>query len=380
MKDEIVRPTLYRYLFRKASRLKTPLSGAFEISPLCNMDCKMCYIKMTKEEMNKVGRQRTIDEWIDIAKQAKEMGTLFILITGGEPFLQKDFKELYIKLYNMGFVISINTNATLISEKDIEWLSKYKPMRVNVTLYGSSNETYKRLCNNEKGFDQATRGIKLLQEASIPVKINASMTPYNEQDLEGIFDFGKKNNLYVQATSYMYPPVRKDENSVGKNKRFTAKEAAINLVRIKRLRMNDDDFITYAENFKNGISINDEMIDECMDAEGESMKCRAGISTFWISWDGKMMPCGMMNKPAYYPFEIGFKEAWHKIVEESSKIRLPIECSSCKNRGVCKSCAATSIAEEGDSVKKPLYMCNMTAELIKEIERVYEGIVYQKNK
>ncbi|WP_455537622.1 radical SAM/SPASM domain-containing protein [Terrisporobacter sp.] len=379
MKDEIVRPTLYRYLFRKASISKIPFSGAFEISPLCNMDCKMCYIKMTKDEMNKIGRQRTVDEWIEIAKQAKSMGMLFILITGGEPFLQKDFKELYIKLYNMGFVLSINTNATLISEKDIEWLSKYKPMRVNVTLYGSSNETYKKLCNNEKGFDQATRGIKLLQEASIPVKINASMTPDNEADLEGIFNFGKKNNLYVQATSYMYPPIRKDESSIGKNKRFTAKEAAINSVRIKRLRMDDNEFISYTENFKNGIFNHNETIDECMDIEGENMKCRAGISTFWISWDGKMMPCGMMNKPAYYPFEIGFEEAWKKIVDVSSKIRLPIECSTCKNRAVCKSCAATSIAEEGNSNKKPLYMCNMTSEIIKETQRVYNEIICQNN-
>ncbi len=54
----------------------------------------MCYVRMSKEEMNKVGRQRTVDEWIEIAEQAKEMGTLFILLTGGEPFLQKDFKEL----------------------------------------------------------------------------------------------------------------------------------------------------------------------------------------------------------------------------------------------------------------------------------------------
>ena len=63
-----------------------------------------------------------IRDRIEIAEQAKEMGTLCILLTGGEPFLQKDFKELYIKLYNMGFILSINTNATLITEKEVEWL------------------------------------------------------------------------------------------------------------------------------------------------------------------------------------------------------------------------------------------------------------------
>ena len=94
MYNEVIKPQLTEYLYRKAYISKTPLSGAFEISPLCNMDCKMCYVRMSKEEMNKVGRQRTVDEWIEIAEQAKEMGTLFILLTGGEPFLYKDFKEL----------------------------------------------------------------------------------------------------------------------------------------------------------------------------------------------------------------------------------------------------------------------------------------------
>ena len=44
-------PLTSRYLFGKASINKTPLSGTFEISPLCNMDCKMCYIKLNEKEM-----------------------------------------------------------------------------------------------------------------------------------------------------------------------------------------------------------------------------------------------------------------------------------------------------------------------------------------
>ena len=371
MYNEVIKPQLTEYLYRKAYISKTPLSGAFEISPLCNMDCKMCYVRMTKQEMNKVGRQRTVDEWIEIAEQAKEMGTLFILLTGGEPFLQKDFKELYIKLYNMGFILSINTNATLITEKEVEWLKKHKPMKVNVTLYGDCNETYERLCNNPKGFDQATRGIKLLQYASIRVKINASMTPFNEDDLEGIYKFGEENNLVVQATSYMYPPIRKDESSVGVNNRFTAKEAADNYIKIRKLRMDEKKFDLFIQKLEEGINTDDELIDECMDIEdGEGMKCRAGASTYWISWDGKMMPCGMMTKPYYYPFEIGFKKAWENIVEDSQKIRLPLECSSCKKRESCRVCAAMCLAEEGNFNKKPSYVCEMTEELIEEVKRI----------
>ncbi len=99
----------------------------------------------------------------------------------------------------MGFILSINTNATLITEKEIEWLKTNKPMKSECYFVWCCNETYERLCNNPKGFDQATRGIKLLQDASIRVKINASMTPFNEDDLEGIYKFGEENNLVVQA-------------------------------------------------------------------------------------------------------------------------------------------------------------------------------------
>lgn len=361
------------YLFNKASARKILLSCAFEISPLCNMDCKMCYIRMTKEELDKRGRLRTIDEWIQIAEQLKEMGTLYILITGGEPFLYKDFKELYIKLYNMGFVISINSNATLINDEIVEWLSQYPPQHINVTLYGGSNKTYKRLCNNPKGFDQATRGIKLMQDAGIRVKINCSVTPYNECDLESIFAFGKKHKLQINATSYMYPPIRKDETSIGKNNRFTPEEAATNFVRINKIRMEKEQFMYHAKRVLEDMVLEDDSLgDECLVQEGQSMKCRAGKSTGWFSWDGKMMPCGMMNSPVAYPFEEGVKNAWSKIIEETDKLRLPVECSNCKKRGICKACAATSVAEAGSISKEPKYMCNMTDKIIEKVSLEYD--------
>ncbi|MFR4670868.1 MAG: radical SAM protein [Intestinibacter bartlettii] len=117
MNVKTVEPLIATYLSDKAVKNKIPLSGTFELSPICNMDCKMCYVKMTKSEVDKVGRLRTVEEWISIAEEAKDAGMLFLLITGGEPLLYKGFKELYLKLVKMGLIISINTNATLIDEE-----------------------------------------------------------------------------------------------------------------------------------------------------------------------------------------------------------------------------------------------------------------------
>lgn len=356
------------YLFRKANKYKIPLSGAFEITPLCNMSCKMCYSKLTKEERDLKGRERSLEEWLYIAEQAKKEGTLFLLLTGGEPFLKKDFKELYISLYNMGFIISINSNATLIGEEDVEWLSKYPPMCVNVTLYGGCNETYNNLCNNPKGFDQATKGIQLLKNAGIQVKINASITPYNVNDLEDIIFYANTNNLHIQATTYMFPPIRKDKNLIGKNDRFTSEEAGKILAKINYIKMGEEKFNIYKDKLKQRIS--QENDGECLYTEGKNMQCRAGVSTYWITWDGKMLACGMMDNIKSYPFEEGFKESWAKIVTSTKNVRLPIECANCNNKNICSMCAAKSVTETGESTSVPTYMCEMTREYIEEVKNM----------
>ena len=108
----------------KSTLENIPLSGAFELLPLYNMDCSMCYIRLAPEEMKRHGRIRAADEWIAVAKEMKEKGILFILLTGGEPLLYKDFKKLYSSLRNMGVIVTINTNGTLINEDIASFLEK----------------------------------------------------------------------------------------------------------------------------------------------------------------------------------------------------------------------------------------------------------------
>ena len=119
-----------------------PVIGNFELLPLCNMDCKMCYIKMSQSDVNKKGGLKTADEWLSIAREARNAGTIYLLLTGGEVFLYKDFKYLYTELTKMGFIITVNTNATMINEEVLEWFAQIPPKCVNVTLYGGSDETY----------------------------------------------------------------------------------------------------------------------------------------------------------------------------------------------------------------------------------------------
>ena len=126
--------TLERQLFDKAGKEKIPIYGILELLPLCNMNCKMCYVRMEKKEMEKKGKLRTAPEWLTLAKEMKDNGTLFVLLTGGEPLLYKEFKELYLGLKELGMIITINTNGTLIDEEWAEFFRKNKPRRINITL------------------------------------------------------------------------------------------------------------------------------------------------------------------------------------------------------------------------------------------------------
>ena len=374
MKQKLIEPRLTEYLHRKASRTKTPISGTFELSPLCNMDCKMCYIKMSKEKQESIARLRTKEEWIELAQKAKKKGMLFLLLTGGEPFLVKDFKELYIELHKMGFCISINSNGTMIDEDVIEWLKHYPPMRINMTLYGASDETYERLCNNPKGFTQVTKALSLLKENNIQVKLNCSVTPYNKNDLKQMMDFAEEHDLVIQATSYMFPPLRKDKTKIGQNNRFNAEDAAFYGAYISAYSNGFDRFKDYIESGQLALYDAD---DDCGVVEGDHMRCRAGITSFWMTWEGKMLPCGMIPDKGKDPWEVGFDEAWENAKNIVSEIKLPVKCAGCGKKDECRACAAMVYTETGTYDKVPQYRCEMTKNYPEACKKVLKELEQQ---
>ena len=355
-----VEPAITEYLHAKAAKMGIPLSGTFELTPCCNMACKMCYVRMTKTEQESISPLRTAKEWLELGQTARDSGLLYLLLTGGEPFLRPDFKEIFQGLHRMGLILSINSNGTLIDEDTVVWLKETPPTRVNITLYGASNETYARLCGNPQGYDQAVRGIRMLRKAGISVRINCSLTPYNAAELEGIYAFANQEGLLVQASGYMFPPLRRDESMVGTNERFTPQEAAYQSARIACM-MNGEDW--YLERMKHELPPIPGESDDCPDvgAEGEGIRCRAGKCSFWVTWNGGFMPCGMLpSNDAPNVFDIGFEEAWNQTKACAAAIRLPAKCASCAARDNCKACAAMVFTETGNYHTVPEYRCEMT--------------------
>ena len=361
------------YIHTKAARMGVPLNGTFELTPCCNMACKMCYVRLTTQQQQAIGPLHSAQEWLSLGRTAMENGMLYLLLTGGEPFLHPQIREIVEGLHQMGMITSINTNGTMINEETMKWLVKAPPVRFNITLYGASDETYGRLCGNPHGFTQVTHAIQLLTDAGMTVKLNCSITPYNCMDLDSIFAYADEHNLRIQATSYMFPPVRRDESMIGQNDRFTPEEAAYYSARVECLFNGEEAFLRHMEE-NAPLPITGELGEDCPDlTEGDGVRCRAGKCSFWITWEGKIMPCGMFpSEGAPNVFRMEFMDAWEQVKASILPIHLPRACAACEQKEQCRNCAAMTYTETGVFDEVPRYRCQMAAaypEACRRLER-----------
>jgi len=350
--------TIERFLSDNATIKHIPINAILELTPLCNLNCDMCYVRLDKTAVNKMGGLRSVDEWITWAEEMQQAGTLFTLLTGGEPLLYPEFQKLYLHLKKLGMIITINTNGTLIDEAWADFFAVNRPRRINITLYGKDSNTYDKLCHCSKGFQQTIRAIQLLKSKNIDVKINGSITPSNMQDSFQLLRIAERLKVPIKIDTYMYPASREKSHCFNEAARLNPSLAA----KIRTLLMkqqNEDftdrakDFVTKAENTAPGIK------------QETQSTCRAGRSSFAINWQGYMRPCILVTKPEVPVFSNGFISAWNQITEKTAQIYLSSKCNTCTLRNVCQTCAACAFLETGKYNGTPDYMCQYTQQTLK---------------
>ena len=82
----------YMSQIRKAAYERMlPFKGVFELTPRCNFNCNMCYVHLKPDEIPSVGRELSAGEWISIAEELQRAGMIELTLTGGEPFVRRDF-------------------------------------------------------------------------------------------------------------------------------------------------------------------------------------------------------------------------------------------------------------------------------------------------
>ncbi len=363
--DEIqqsTEPAYSSFLHSKARKEGFAVSGTFEITSKCNFSCKMCYIH--SEKCNREYEDLPAEWWIEVGRQAAEQGMLFLLITGGEPLLHKDFPLIYTELKKMGLVVSINTNGYLLNGEIAELFRENPPFRINVSLYGASEDSYERF-TGVRGFSQVLENVENIRNMGIDVRFNCSVTPDNCDDIENIFNLAKNLGVHIKTTPYMYPQIRITGEAGQNDYRLTAENAAECRVKWSVLKYPREVFISKAENMKKTI----EYLDggACRDVLSGKVMCRAGSSSLWINKNGEMSACGMIDK-TFDVKTLGFREAWIQVKKHTAQIELPVKCENCKYRRICNVCAATCYTETGSFSDVPKYVCRFSEETARLIQ------------
>lgn len=340
-----------------------PLNGAFELTSRCSLNCKMCYVHNSMADDSVIKRELTVQQWIRLAEDAREAGMLNLILTGGEIFIRQDFKEIYEPLTKMGFSINLYTNATLIDEEKAKWLGKIPPAQMEITLYGASADTYEKLCGNRDAYLKVMKNIDLLLAEGINIKLKATVTYDNMKDYEELAEFAYKRGLSVSIVDYLYP----------------ARAAACTA---EELRLSPEDLVDFYKSVEKinkhlyGDSSSDhlsresdtchnKLLQELVDLKQNSglkfsaFRCNAGKSDFWITWDGRMLPCGVLEQPSAYPLKSGFKKAWEFVNTECKNIPVCKECFNCNNISNCCMCPAKLKSETGFFDKPAPYLCRL---------------------
>ena len=352
--------TIERALMMHARMQKSPINGSLELLPLCNLNCKMCYVRLSKTEMEAQGRMRTWEEWLDVARQMKEAGVLFLLLTGGEPLMYPHFRELFVELKKMGMVLTINTNGTLLDADWADFFARHKPRRINITIYGSSEEMYRQLCQAPQGFEKAINAVRLLKERGVDVKISGSATKANEADLENIVRLGHSLNVPVVVDTYMMPATRERSLPYDFQSRLDPISAARVRVRVLELEMTRETFRQYRDN---AIATFDNFVPG--EEKEENIGCMAGQCSFTVNWQGYLQPCVILQEPRANVFELGFRESWKQVSEGATQLKTAAKCSVCALRHLCRTCVAAGLTEAGIHNAVPDYMCQYAAESLR---------------
>ena len=304
----------YKAVWEKAYADAIPISGTFELTPRCNFNCRMCYVHLPENEIKKHGTELTGAEWIRIAQEAKDAGTTWLCITGGEPLMHPEFETIWRELTQMGFFITLQTNASLLTEYE-KLFEECPPRACKITLYGSNDQVYRDVCRVENGFTKADAGIRMLRQMKIPVELVSTVIQQNLDDVENIIRYVEKNKLRwipninvrtagrgvdVDMQHLRIRPPQKDSNAEQESSR-------------KKLIDPERKPCTYCRDFRIG---------------------------YWIVWNGYMRFCSFMNGPDISVRDKCFKECWQELVEFQERLEWPQECRECEYRKSCSRCAA----------------------------------------
>lgn len=341
MNEQVSLEDLYKIIYDK-----NDLSNAvIEINDECNFQCDHCYLgNKTKSFMSLELFKKIIDELYSLE-------CLSILITGGEPFMNPAFIDMYIYAKEKGFLVSVNTNGSLISDKIIELFNKYCPYVVEISLYGYNKETYLDFTHTQS-YNLVLDNINKLKDNSIPVKLKTVLTDKNYYYLDKLISLAEKLDIPFRYDYIIFPNI------------FSSKLK-------NELRLDSNEIINIIK--KNPLSkkhFNDKILNLKVENDNHIFQCMGGEQSIYIDSNGYINMCVALVNKKYNINDVTIAEAIRKIRKFKSKLRFDnnSKCKLCNKKSICRYCPARFKLETGSYSKCPDWYCDVANLILDEYD------------
>ena len=314
-----------RFLENKARTLSIPLSGHFELTPLCNLDCKMCYVHLGNSQFKK---NELLDAhvWKELISQAQSAGMMRATLTGGECLTYPDFDEIYLFLIDNGIIPNILSNGVLFDRDRIAFFKNHPPKMIQITIYGSSEDDYERVTGH-RCFHTVFNNLQNIRDAGLPIKVSITPNEYFQKDYQHLLETIEALEIHYEINANLIAP----RENTGRKLQDLSVDAYIDIFKTRHMMHHNElhpvDSTELPEESHIGV-------------RKYGFTCGAGRSSFGIRYDGSMCPCLSLGEIVTKPLEIGFQQAWEQLNNIANTYPLPIECGDCVYYSSCLKCIA----------------------------------------
>ncbi len=328
---------------------RVPINGAIEITRLCNLTCAHCYNNLSLDDQKVRLSELTYEDHCHILDEITEAGCLWLLYTGGEPFARKDFLDIYTYAKQKGLLITLFTNGTLITPRIADYLVEWCPFSIEITLYGRTRETYERVTGIPGSYERCMRGIRLLMERDLPLKLKTMAIALNKHEICDMKRFAEED-LGLEFKFDAMINCRIDCAQSPLAVRLMPREVVeLDLQDPSRMA----EWRRFCERFNSPVQSPEQW--------DELYHCGGGVNTFAIDPSGMLSACVLSVEENYDIRKGSFRDGWENFLLKvrEKKITRQTKCVACEIKAMCGMCPANGELENGDPEEPVDFFCQV---------------------
>lgn len=320
----------FQYILKSAAaEYDFPVHGYFELTPFCNLDCKMCYVH--RDDTEACRKMLSGTQWIGLIDEAVDYGMMSCVLTGGEAMTHPDFWRIYLHLMNCGVSVTLKTNGLLLNAETLARLVEYPPKTIDVSLYGWNDDSYMAV-SGHRVFDTVQKNIIALKDTGIFFRLMITPSKYMLPFLDDILEFAKQIGVKTVINALMLEPNDQvgnlmDDYNLNVEQQIEITKKSRELFPPKLMSISEEEEI-YGKKT------------ERKDEFSTGLQCYGGRTTFAIHWDGVMSPCLSYPEELVFgnPLKDGFGAAWRLVNEHVKSFDNPRACLECEIKDNCHYC------------------------------------------